>query len=82
MHFCERYYLRGPSTIFIKYMNESPWPEQPVSGYWHLYSDGTRQYSLFCTDEQHIAAQNYFAILANDCKVNILNFNYLSTHFH
>ena len=58
------------------------WNEEPVDGYWHVYSDGKRADIPFLTDEDKIFARNSVAICAFQSGVSVLVVTVNETHLH
>ena len=58
------------------------WSDEPVEGYWHVYSDGKRADIPFQTDEDKVFAWNSVAICAYRCGVTVLVVTINDTHFH
>ena len=61
---------------------ESYWRDEPVDGYWHIYSDGKRADIPFLTDEDKIFARNSVAICAFQNGVSVLVVTINETHLH
>lgn len=58
------------------------WIEEPISDYWHIYSDGKRADVPFMTDEDKCFARNSVAICSFQCEVSILVVTVNDTHLH
>lgn len=58
------------------------WKDEPVDGYWHVYSDGKRADIPFLTDEDKIFARNSVAICAYQSGVTVLVVTVNETHLH
>lgn len=60
---------------------KKPW-EQRVADFWHLSSNGEASDVLFEDDEDRIYAVNHMAYLCHEVGLDVLDYCFMSTHFH
>ena len=58
------------------------WADKPVSGFSHIYSNGSNVSSLFHSRGDHIYGMNLMAVTAFSCGISILTMQIMETHFH
>lgn len=56
--------------------------DEAITGYWHLYSDGTRADIPFCDDEDKVFAMNLIPICAYQFGMEVICLNVNDTHLH